>query len=196
MLLVISDYELDIKYPYLERDDIDSFDMSIQIIIIDYDKLNFNLIEKIFSLKKAVRIIVLSNEYKQSELVKCYQHGVDQYIFDLDIMNDHLNCILDRLNKRYNLLAQIYCDLETQQVMYNDEVIKLPKMEFKIFKYLSEHLGQEVKTSTILVDILGYHADSETRLVSVYMRYIRQRIEHLDLEIITIRGIGYKMEIK
>lgn len=196
MLAIISKKKFSLSCESELLDNLNEVQSHHQVIIIDFDKLDIILLTDVYKINKKMRFIVLSEQYSQEEQVLCFKNDIDHYIFDNEILSDYLEHILSRFQNKYNLLYTLNFEDKTRTLEVEGLTIKFPKMEYNILKYLSSRKDQQVSSQTLLVHVLGYHESSETRLVSVYVRYLRQKLEHTKIEIITIRKIGYTLKIK
>ena len=64
-------------------------------------------------------------------------------------------------------------------VTVNEEEIKLTTKEFLIFEYLFERRGQLCSRKTMLKEIFGYHEEAETRIIDVYVKYLRSNTNNV-----------------
>ena len=54
--------------------------------------------------------------------------------------------------------------------------------------------GKIFTRQQMLMDIWGYDSDSDTHTVDVHIERLRKKFkENIDFEIVTMRGIGYKV---
>jgi predicted ferric reductase len=60
----------------------------------------------------------------------------------------------------------------------NNRQVTLRSIEARLLHYLLEHSGQALTVDQILVNIWGQHYLNEPELVAIYIRRLRDRIEH------------------
>jgi DNA-binding response OmpR family regulator len=58
------------------------------------------------------------------------------------------------------------------------QTISLTPREFTILECLMVHAGRAVSRSTIETHVFGYAHDASTNLIDVYIRRLRQKIDH------------------
>lgn len=194
MLQILSENTLDLNFPYTRVDSLDDLDPGVKVIIIDYEFVDF---EKIIHLTAnlEVRVIVIDDAYSQAVQRMCFESDIYLYIFDHEIMCDYLNSVLALLNKKYKIFYKVLFNDENRAITVDDVALEVPRKEYYIFKYLYERLGTVCDQTVILTDVLGYHESSETRLVSVYVRFLRKRLMGTNIVIETVRKKGYVMRI-
>lgn len=76
--------------------------------------------------------------------------------------------------------------------------ITLTSKEFALLEYLLRNQGRPNSKDSIISHVWDYDADVLPNTVEVYVKYLRQKIdEPFDTPLIqTIRGFGYKIEVK
>ena len=93
------------------------------------------------------------------------------------------------------LLGPLRLDPATRRVSRDGTLIALTAREFELLRYLIENAGRVVSRERLLSSVwqLGY--DPGTKIVDVYVRYLRAKIDAPDAPslIQTVRGVGYMM---
>jgi DNA-binding response OmpR family regulator len=80
-------------------------------------------------------------------------------------------------------------------VRRGDRQIELTAKEFALLTYLMGNAGKALSRTRLLNNVWGYSFEPGTKVVDVYIRYLRKKIdEGEDRSLIhTIRGVGYKI---
>ena len=75
------------------------------------------------------------------------------------------------------------------------EVIDLTRREYDLLLTLMQNVGDVVTREHLVSQVWGYEEGTETNVVDVYIRYLRNKIdvEGQDSYIQTVRGLGYVM---
>lgn len=82
-------------------------------------------------------------------------------------------------------------------VTVEGEPVVLPKKEFQILFKLLSFPGKTFTRAALMEEFWEMDSDSEARTVDVHINRLRERFrENKDFEIVTVRGLGYKAEIK
>lgn len=82
-------------------------------------------------------------------------------------------------------------------VKFSGQPVILPKKEFQILFKLLSFPGKTFTRAAIMDDFWEMDSDSEARTVDVHINRLRERFrDNPDFEILTVRGLGYKAEIK
>jgi DNA-binding response OmpR family regulator len=71
----------------------------------------------------------------------------------------------------------------------------LTKQEFDLLAFLMSHPNKALSRVSILEQVWGYHYDTLTNVVDVYIGYLRKKIDgsHKKKLLQTVRDIGYKI---
>lgn len=82
-------------------------------------------------------------------------------------------------------------------VKFSGQHVILPKKEFQILFKLLSFPGKTFTRAAIMEEFWEMDSDSEARTVDVHINRLRERFrDNPDFEILTVRGLGYKAEIK
>lgn len=90
-------------------------------------------------------------------------------------------------------VADLKLDPATRTARRGERDIQLTAKEWALLAYLIAHHGQVVSRTRILSDVWGLNFDPGTKIVDVYIRYLRRKVDQ-DGEaplIKTSRGFGY-----
>ncbi len=84
-------------------------------------------------------------------------------------------------------------DYNQYTASYGPQVIELTKTEFDLLHYLAENRNIALSREQILDKVWGYDYFGETKIVDVYIRYLRSKIDdQFQTKFIhTVRGVGY-----
>lgn len=88
-------------------------------------------------------------------------------------------------------------DISRRRVSRGDDVLNLTPKEFALLAYLASNRGIVFSREQLLEEVWGYDYAGDTRTVDVHIRWLRGKIESDTRNpryIITVRGIGYKLE--
>ncbi len=168
---------------------LDELTKKIEVLVIDYDLLiELDLVKY----KDKLKVVVISNEYKHEDAISVYKQDIEHYIvvksgYDIDLIYD----MLRRTSTKY---SEVDIDRERKIVTINGVEIKLRSKEIAIYSYLREHRSEVCLRQAILVDVLKYHVDTDTRLIDVYIKHLRTKLGNEGKKIKTIRGKGYMYE--
>ena len=95
-------------------------------------------------------------------------------------------------------LGDFTLDRTSKVLKKGEQVIQLSPREFQIFDLLVQNMGIVVPRDIILDRIWGLESEVSSNNIDFYVKLLRKKLESADGQMIisTIRGVGYKLEIK
>lgn len=146
-------------------------------------------------------VIILTAKDSISDIVQGLNLGADDYITKPFVADELLARIKARLRGNQNheaklTVADLELDNKTLEVKRNSQLIQLTPQEFKLLQYLMSNKGRILTREMILNRVWLYSPDIETRVVDVYMGYLRKKIDGLsDKKLLhSVRGFGYMIK--
>ena len=88
-------------------------------------------------------------------------------------------------------LGPIRLDLETREVIVDDQPVVLTVTEFDLLAALLRKPGRVLSRDQLLSQVWGYEAAAGTRTVDVHVGQVRQKLGAAGDLIRTVRGVGY-----
>jgi DNA-binding response OmpR family regulator len=145
-----------------------------------------------------LRVIILSAKDTINDVVQGLSLGADDYMTKPFIADELLARIKARLKRmgaqdKKLIIDDLELDTQTMQVKRSGKDIQLTPQEFKLLQYLMNNKGQILTREMILNRIWMYSPDIETRVVDVYMGYLRKKIDKGFPKPLlhSVRGFGY-----
>lgn len=145
-------------------------------------------------------VIILTAKDATSDIVQGLNLGADDYITKPFVAEELLARIKVRLRPEEGEPVLTAEDLELNQesfeVKRGSRLITLTPKEFKLLQYLLVNKGRILTREMILNRVWAYSPDIETRVVDVYMGYLRKKIDngHQAKLILSVRGFGYTIK--
>ncbi|OGK15049.1 hypothetical protein A2690_02975 [Candidatus Roizmanbacteria bacterium RIFCSPHIGHO2_01_FULL_39_12b] len=143
-------------------------------------------------------IIILTAQNTTPDIIKGLNLGADDYVskpFEIEELLARINARLRSQNYPQNQLqvADLVLDTEKITVERGKKKIFLTPQEFKLLEYLMMHKEKVLTRTMILNRLWLYSPDIDTRVVDVYIGYLRKKVdaEFTKKLIHSIRGFGY-----
>lgn len=149
----------------------------------------------------SIRVIVLTAKDGVADIVEGLNLGADDYMTKPFVADELLARIKARL--RYQdgsdtklRVGDLELDTKTLTVSKNGEQLQLTPQEFKLLQYLMSNQGRILTREMILNRVWLYSPDIETRVVDVYMGYLRKKIDSDNPKKLlhSVRGFGYMIK--
>ena len=176
----------------------------IKLILLDVmmPKLDgWSVLRKIRQDSKVPVIMLTARGEEQDELFG-FELGVDEYIskpFSPKILVARVEAILKRVygdKKEVKDYDGITIDQEGRTVKVDGKQIELSLREYELLKYLLDNENIALSRDKILNNVWNYDYYGDSRTIDSHIKKIRHKLGKKGKYIETIRGIGYKFEIK
>lgn len=176
-----------------------------QLIISDIilPKLNgFELCQKIRKADEEIPILMLTALGTADDKLEGFDVGADDYMvkpFDFRELLARVRVLLKRravakvdVVKEISY-ADLYINLERQEVTRNGEPIKLSPKEYNLLFYLVENAERVVSRVEIAEKVWNTHFDTGTNFIDVYINYLRKKMDkNFEVKLIhTKPGVGF-----
>ncbi|HHY25498.1 MAG TPA: response regulator transcription factor [Desulfitobacterium dehalogenans] len=193
---------------FIAADGLEALDLlaqeHIDLIILDIMMPHmdgYTLAKELRALQYNLPLLMITAKETIEDKRKGFAVGTDDYMvkpIDFDEMLLRVAALLRRAkisNENKIVIGDITLDYETLTVTTKTETIMLPQKEFYLlFKLLS--YSKRIFTRQELMDeIWGFDSDTDERTVDVHIKRLREKFDkYEEFKIITVRGLGYKVE--
>ena len=176
----------------------------IQLILLDVmmPKLDgWSVLRQIRQTSKVPIIMLTARGEEQDELFG-FELGVDEYIskpFSPKILVARVEAILKRTQKTSNEIKDtggIVIDKDGRTISVEGKVIELSLREYELLVYLIENENIALSRDKILNNVWNYDYYGDSRTIDSHIKKIRHKLGKKGKYIKTIRGVGYKFEVK
>ena len=176
----------------------------IDIILLDVmmPKLDgWSVLRQIRQTSKVPIIMLTARGEEQDELFG-FELGVDEYIskpFSPKILVARVEAILKRTRKNENNVQEydgIVIDSDGRTVKVDGKEIELSLREYELLKYLVDNNGIALSRDKILNNVWNYDYYGDSRTIDSHIKKVRHKLGKKGKYIETVRGVGYKFEVK
>ena len=149
-----------------------------------------------------VRVLMLTARDGVEDRVKGLELGADDYLIKPFAFSELLARVRSLLRRpataRANTLtiADLKLDLLKHRAVRGEVRIDLTAKEFALLVFFAQHKGEVLSRTLIAENVWDIHFDSDTNIVDVAIRRLRQKMDDpFEKKLIhTIRGLGYVFE--
>jgi two-component system OmpR family response regulator len=146
-------------------------------------------------------VIILTAKDAVSDIVSGLSLGADDYMTKPFVADELLARVKARLRRDGTVnttlkIADLELDEKSYEVKRAGKLIQLTPQEFKLLEYLMHNKGRVLTREMILNRVWLYSQDIETRVVDVYMGYLRKKIDNGNPKKLlhSVRGFGYMIK--
>ena len=211
MRKLIKDFLVKENYKVIEA--VDGED-AIEVFLQNKNKINLVLLDVMmpkvdgWTVLREIRkesnipVIMLTARGEEQDELFGFELGVDEYIskpFSPKVLVARIGAILKRINgdkKKPKNYDGIVIDKEGRNVFVDGKQVELSLREFELLKYLLENEKVALSRDKILNNVWNYDYYGDSRTIDSHIKKIRRKLGKKGRYIETIRGIGYKFEIK
>ncbi len=150
----------------------------------------------------SVPIIMLTARGEEQDELFGFELGADEYIakpFSPKILVARVDAILKRSSSKQNKEVDyggIEIDEEGRTVKLDGKLIEMSLREYELLKYLVDNVGIALSRDKILNNVWNYDYYGDSRTIDSHIKKIRHKLGKKGKYIKTMRGIGYKFEVK
>ncbi|MBC8062467.1 MAG: response regulator transcription factor [Clostridiaceae bacterium] len=150
-------------------------------------------------------VILLTAKGETFDKVLGLELGADDYIvkpFEPKEMVARVKAVLrrfnsDKSNKEVLNFDELNVDINSYNVVYKNEEVKMPPKEFELLHYLASNKNRVFTREQLLCEVWGYDYPGDSRTVDVHVKRLREKLQGgSNWQIETVWGVGYKFEVK
>jgi DNA-binding response OmpR family regulator len=163
------------------------------------------------ALRKSSKVPIIMITAKDAEVDKIVglELGADDYItkpFSIREVLARVNAVLRRAQPDANepksvperdSIGEFSIDRAARRVILDSDDVKLTAREFDLLSYLLAHPGRVHTRDVLLENVWGHEFSGDRKTVDVHVRWLREKFAgRAPFEIVTVRGIGYRLDRK
>lgn len=150
--------------------------------------------------KSRVPVLILTARDTLEDRVAGLDLGADDYMtkpFDLPEFEARVRALIRRgqFDAGKSLThGSLRFDLEAHRLFHNDVPIELSVRELAVLEVLMSRQGQVVTKEQMVDRLFGWGDDGGSNAIEVYVHRMRKKLEPYNINIRTVRGMGYLLE--
>ncbi|MGL5634477.1 MAG: response regulator transcription factor [Sarcina sp.] len=179
---------------------------NIDLVILDImmPKIDgFEVCKTIRSVSNIPIILLTAREEEEDKLLG-YELGADDYVtkpFSPKVLVAKVKALLkrtetDNINKNLSNFNGLKINKLSHEVLLDGRELSLSPKEYDLLLYLTSNKGIALSRDKILDNVWGYDYFGDIRTVDTNIKRLREKLLHKSSYITTVRGSGYKFEVK
>lgn len=176
------------------------------LIILDVMLPNMNGFEILKQLRKNhinSKIIMLTAKSMIEDKLEGLENGANDYLtkpFHIDESVARVNVQLKNKNKNILEYGNLKIDTLRSKIFRTEtnENVELVCKEMQILEYFINNKEQILSKEQIYDRVWGIDNEIESNSLEVYLSFVRRKLKAIDSNVVirSVRGLGYKMELK
>lgn len=151
-----------------------------------------------------IPVLLLTAKGELEDKEKGFLSGSDDYMvkpFEPKELLFRIAAILRRYDKPSETILRVgsmTINRKSYEVSVGQSILLMPLKEFEVLALLATRPNQVFERADIMEKIWGYDYDGDEQTLNTHIKRIRERLAKFatGVEIVTIRGVGYKLEVQ
>ncbi len=180
----------------LDQDYADLIISDIMMPVMD----GYELVNALREANLQIPVLMITAKDAFDDMRRGFLSGTDDYMIKPVNVNEmvlRVGALLRRaqmINDRRQVIGNTELFVDSLTVVSEGVSYALPQKEFMILYKMVSFPGRIFTRQQIMDDIWGYDVETDTHTVDVHIGRLRERFRNnSDFQIITIRGVGYKV---
>lgn len=180
----------------LDQEYIDLIISDIMMPVMD----GYELVRTLRDAGNKTPVLMITAKGAFDDMRQGFLSGTDDYMVKAVNVNEmvlRVGALLRRaqmINERRQVIGETEMEFDSMTVITPEGRTVLPQKEFMILYKLASYPGRIFTKQQIMDDIWGYDTETDPHTVDVHIGRLRDRFrENRDFQIVTMRGLGYKV---
>ena len=159
----------------------------------------YALVRQLRENRMEIPVLMATAKTEFADKKEGFEAGADDYMtkpVDLEEVVLRVRALLRRsriYSENLIRIGEVTLDYNTLEVRLPGETVVLPQKEFYLLYKLFSYPNRVFTRQELMDEIWGFDSETSPRTVDVHIKRLRERFEQIpDMEISTIRGLGYK----
>ncbi len=200
--LMQSGYAVDLAVNGTDADGILVY-QGFDLVVLDLGlpKLSgFEVLKRLRSRGSKTPVLILTANGNVDDRVKGLDLGADDYLskpFVLAELEARARALIRRGQAGGSAIisvGKLQLDTVNHAASYNNASLNLSARELAVLEILMQKTGKVVNKEQMLEKLCNFDEDISDNALEVYLHRLRKKLDHSDINIRTIRGLGYMLE--
>lgn len=202
--LIQSGYAVDLVNNGTDADGVLVY-QTFDLVILDLGlpKLGgFEVLKRLRARGSKTPVLILTANDEVDNRVKGLDLGADDYLskpFNLAELEARARALIRRGQAGGSAMisvGKLQLDTTNHAASYNNASLNLSARELAVLEILMLKTEKVVSKEQMLEKLCNFDEDISDNALEVYLHRLRKKLDHSDINIRTIRGLGYLLEVK
>ncbi len=200
--LTQSGYAVDLMTSGTDADGVLAY-QTFDLVLLDLDLptlSGFEVLKRLRVRGNKTPVLILTANDDIDNRVKGLDLGADDYLskpFNLAELEARVRALIRRGQAGGSAIisvGKLQLDTTSRAATYNSASLNLSARELAVLEILMLKAGKVVNKEQMLEKLCNFDEDISDNALEVYLHRVRKKLEHSDISIRTIRGLGYLLE--
>jgi two-component system, OmpR family, response regulator len=160
----------------------------------------FEVLRRLRAGKKHVPVLILTARDALPDRVRGLDLGADDYLVkpvELPELEARMRAVVRRARGAADdsvRVGRLELDAVGQRVMSSGSALDLSSKEFRVLELLLIQSGRVISKEALVQRLYGWDREVRKNAIEIYVHRVRRKLEHADVNIRTVRGLGYLLE--
>ncbi|MFD1206094.1 response regulator transcription factor [Sporosarcina contaminans] len=147
-----------------------------------------------------IPVLLLTAKGELEDKEKGFLAGSDDYVvkpFEPKELLFRINAILRRYDKAVDTIIEVgpmKINRQSYEVSIGKKVLLPPLKEFELLSLLSSKPNHVFERDFLIERVWGYDYEGDEQTLNVHIKRLRDKLPE-EVKIVTVRGVGYKLEV-
>lgn len=149
-------------------------------------------------------VLLLTAKTQVEDRICGLDAGADDYLpkpFDMRELTARIRAMLRRREEFHPdviCFGDLSLNMQSGEISSGEQSCQLPKQEYRLMEQLMINNNMYMSTEDLLLKAWGFNTETDINSVWLYISYLRKRLSAIDsdVEIVSKRNVGYKLEIR
>ncbi len=177
----------------------------VDLVLLDIglpDRDGQEVLAELRRMRRNLPVIMVTARDDMPSKIGALDHGADDYItkpFNFDELLARIRALTRRADQAQAATIAwqgLRIDLLSHRVWRDEAEVTLSRREFALLEYFARNPGRLLSRQQILTAVWEYDFESESNVVDVYVRYLRNKLDRPAEPSLftTVRGSGYRFD--
>ena len=150
--------------------------------------------------EKDVPVIMLSARVEEYDKLFGFEIGADDYVtkpFSPKEVMARVGAVLKRGKRENRKIVSdgLSIDIAGRNVLVDGVKVDMTPKEYELLFFMAENAGLAIPREKLLTEVWGYDFYGDDRTVDTHIKMLRASLGPYREKIVTLRGLGYKLEL-
>lgn len=200
--LTQSGYAVDLMTSGLDADGVLAY-QTFDLVLLDLGLptlSGFEVLKRLRARGNKTPVLILTANDDIDNRVKGLDLGADDYLskpFNLAELEARVRALIRRGQAGGSAMisvGKLQLDTTSRAATYNSASLNFSARELAVLEILMLKVGKVVNKEQMLEKLCNFDEDISDNALEVYLHRVRKKLDHSDISIRTIRGLGYLLE--